>query len=271
METSATETHTQQTVPTLVGIRAAHHPTYDRIVFDFVNGLPAGHDVRYVPELIADGSGLPIPLMARAILQVRFEPAQAHENGTATAPDRVAFALPNIITAVRAGDFEGVTTYGVGLAQEQPFNVFTLTDPDRVVIDISAAFRTVTRQVWFFDTTGAGEEWRPVERQVLPGTPATGTMDRLFAGPTEAEKAQGLEFVASEATGYTGLAINQQIARIQLTGGCNCHGSTISIAGEIFPTLKQFSTVDWVKISDPQGNTESPAGDVDSIPECLEP
>ena len=30
------------TVPVLVGIRAAHHPTFDRIVFDFRDGLPAG-------------------------------------------------------------------------------------------------------------------------------------------------------------------------------------------------------------------------------------
>ncbi|HET6693012.1 MAG TPA: hypothetical protein VFG97_01795, partial [Pedococcus sp.] len=28
-------------VPTLVGIRAAHHLTYDRVVFDFAGGLPS--------------------------------------------------------------------------------------------------------------------------------------------------------------------------------------------------------------------------------------
>jgi hypothetical protein len=271
MGTSTTETRTQQAVPTLVGIRAAHHPAYDRVVFDFVGGLPAGHEVRYVPALIADGSGLPIPVMARAILQVRFQPAQAHENGTATVPERIAFALPNVITAVRAGDAEGVTTYGIGLAQEQPFTVLALADPDRIVVDVAAAFPTTTRQVWFSDTTGGGGQWRAVPRQVLPLTPATGVMDRLFAGPTEEEKAQGLEFVASEATGYTGLTISQRIARVRLTGGCDAHGSTISIAGEVFPALKQFSTVDWVKIYDPQGNTESPAGNVDSIPVGLEP
>lgn len=262
----------QQALPTLVGIRAAHHPTYDRIVFDFAGGLPSGHDVRYVPALVADGSGQLIPLMARAILQVRFEPAQAHrDDGTQTAPDRVAFALPNIITAVRAGDFEGVTTYGIGLAQQQSFNAFTLSGPDRFVIDITAAFPTVTRDVWFLDATSTAQEWRPVPRPVLPLTPATGVMDRLFAGPTETEKAQGLTFVSSEASGYKSLTIGSRIARIQLTGGCDCHGSTISIAGEVFPALKQFPTVDRVKIYDPQGRTEGPTGNTDSIPECLEP
>jgi hypothetical protein len=55
-------------VPTLVGIRAAHHPTFDRIVFDFSGGLPATREAAYVPELIGDGSGLPVPVAGRAIL-----------------------------------------------------------------------------------------------------------------------------------------------------------------------------------------------------------
>jgi hypothetical protein len=271
MDTSRTESRTQQAVPTLVGIRAAHHPTFDRVVLDLVGGLPAGHEVRYVPALIADGSGLPIPVMARAILQVRLQPAQAHGNGTATAPERIAFALPNVITAVRAGDAEGVTTYGIGLAQAQPFTVLALSDPDRVVVDVAAVFPTAERQVWFSDTTGGGAQWRAVQRRVPSLTPATGVMDRLFAGPTEEEAAQGLRFVASEATGYTGLTINQGIARVRLTGGCDAHGSTVSIADEIVPALKQFSTVRWVKIYDPQGRTQRPSGDVDSVPEGLEP
>jgi hypothetical protein len=31
--------------PTLVGIRAAHHPGLDRVVFDFAGGLPANRQV----------------------------------------------------------------------------------------------------------------------------------------------------------------------------------------------------------------------------------
>ena len=109
-----TATAAPPTTPTLVGIRAAHHPTFDRIVFDFRGGLPTTHEAAYVPQLIGDASGLPVPIAGRAILRVRFSPAVAHtENGTATAPNRIAFGLPNIITAVRAGDFEAVTTYGV--------------------------------------------------------------------------------------------------------------------------------------------------------------
>jgi hypothetical protein len=273
---ATTATATQPTFPTLIGIRAAHHPAFDRIVFDFSGGLPASRVATYVPQLIGDPSGLPVPIAGRAILQVRFEFANAHDDaGNATAPGRIAFALPNIITAVRSGDFEAVTTYGIGLAKEQPFRLFTLTNPYRVVIDIDAAFSTVPRQVYFLDAGRFAANqppfFVPVTRQVLPLTPATGVMDHLFAGPTPAEEARGLQFLSSGATGFSNLSIGQQIARVRLTGGCSSGGSTVSIAEEIFPTLRQFSTVDFVKIFDPGGRTERPTGAVDSIPECLEP
>lgn len=264
------------TVPTLVGIRAAHHRGFDRVVFDFAGGLPKSRQVSYVSQLVADPSGLPVRIAGRAILQVRFDPATAHTpSGRVTAPDRVAFALPNVMTAVKAGDFEAVTTYGIGLAKRQPFHVFTLKHPYRVVIDIRAAFRTVLRKVYFFNQprflANRPPFFTPVLRPVPPFTPATGVMDRLFAGPLRSESAKGLRLVLSGATGFTALRISHQIARVQLTGGCSSGGSTITIAGEIMPSLRQFATVDFVKIYDPAGKTENPTGRVDSIPECLEP
>ena len=66
-------------------------------------------------------------------------------------PRRTAYALPNVMTAVRAGDFEAVTTYGIGLAKRTPFEVATLEDPSRLVIDVRAGFRTVQRRVFLLD------------------------------------------------------------------------------------------------------------------------
>ena len=137
--------------PTLVAIRASHHPGFDRIVYEFEGGLPASHRVGYVNMLVGDASGLPVPIAGRAILRVRFEAARAHDAHGQTVAASKAFALPNIMTTVRAGDFEAVTTYGIGVAKETPFNVFTLQDPSRVVIDVRAAFPTVERRVFFFN------------------------------------------------------------------------------------------------------------------------
>lgn len=267
---------TATTVPTLVGIRAAHHPGFDRVVFDFTGGLPSTRSVRYVSQLIADPSGLPIPVAGRAILSVTMFPTNAHTStGRVTAPAKVAFALPNVMTVVRSGDFEAVTSYGIGLAKKETFTVFTLRNPSRLVIDIRAAFPTVLKKVWFFNQKRylANTEpfFTPVLRPVRPFTPATGVMDRIFAGPLPNEYAAGLRALRSRATGFTNLRISSGVARVQLTGGCSSGGSTVTIAGEIMPSLRQFSTVDFVKIYDPRGRTENPFGRSDSIPECLEP
>jgi hypothetical protein len=261
--------------PTLVAVRAAHHPGFDRIVYQFKGGLPSIHRVHYVDRLVGDSSGLPVRIAGRAILRVRFSPARANDAGGATAPARKAFALPNIMDTVQAGDFEGVTSYGIGLAKKTTFHVFTLRSPSRVVIDVRAGFPTVARKVFFFNEKHFVNNNPPffssMLRPVRPGAPAVEVMDRLFAGPLSGERADGLVLLRSHATGFTGLSIANGVARVRLIGGCNSDGSTVTVAGEIMPTLRQFDTVNWVKIYDPAGDTEDPTGHTDSIPTCLEP
>jgi hypothetical protein len=263
-------------IPTLVGVTATHRTGVDRVVFRFSGALPASVTVGYVSRLIADGSGRTVPVAGRAILRVRLTPTNAHDAaGHPTAPAQVAFALPNAMTAVRAGDFEAVTTYGIGLASRQPFTVTRLQSPSRIAVDVRAAFPTVSKRVYLFDKARfvAGTEpfFVPVQRPVLPGTPGIGLLDRLFAGPTPAEATRGLQLLRSGATGWADLAISGQIARLRLTGGCSSGGSTATIAGEIMPTLRALGTVSFVKIYDPAGHTETPLGASDSIPVCLEP
>ena len=262
--------------PTLVDVRAAHHPGFDRIVFEFADGLPGSRRVGYVPRLMADGSGRRVRIPGRAILQVRFERADAHTDaGRPTAPRRVAFALPNVITTVRSGDFEAVTTYGIGLARKSSFHVFTLQRPARVVIDVRAAFPTVNRSVYFVDTGRVVANTPPFVvprlRPVRRGTPAAGLLDRLFAGPLLAEQTQGLRLVRSRATGFTDLSVSGRVARVRLTGRCTSGGSTVTVADEIMPTLRALRGVRWVKIFDRAGHTAAPNGKSDSVPACLEP
>src|SRR6476646_6390187 len=97
-------------VATLGRIRAAHHSGLDRVVCEFRGAVPASRQVTYVPRLVEDASGLPVRIAGQALLTVRMEPAQAHDDtGNPTAPLRLAVALPNVINVVRAGDFEAVT------------------------------------------------------------------------------------------------------------------------------------------------------------------
>ncbi|KAA9373706.1 hypothetical protein F5972_34590 [Microbispora cellulosiformans] len=264
-------------VATLVGVRASHHPGLDRVVFEFRGPLPARRSAGYVSRLIADGSGDTIPVAGDAILGLRFERAVGHDGSGASThgPARETFALPEVIQVVRAGDFEAVLTFGIGLARKAPYRVYTLTRPSRVVVDIKAPRRTVPVGVHFLDSRryDAGREpyTRAVRRPVAPPSLARGALQRLFAGPTRAEYAAGLRFVASGATGFRSVVVRGGVAHVRLTGAVGSGGSAFTVADEITPTLKRLPGIHWVKIYDARGRTQHPAGRSDSVPESLEP
>jgi Sporulation and spore germination len=255
--------------PLLTEIRAAHHPGFDRVVFEFFGGVPTTRRAEYVSRIV-NPAGNEVPVAGRAILQMTFTPARGHNEAlTFISPKRATFALPNVLTAVQGEDFEAVLVYGIGLAKREPFRVSTLSNPPRVVLDIETGFSWVNRPVWFVDQNATV---RSVLRPIATSAPAHGLMDRLFAGPTAAERSSGLRFVASRATDYQNLTVSTgAVARVQLVGGCSSGGSTVTIANEIMPTLRRLPNVSWVKVYDPAGRTERPTGQVDSIPVCLEP
>jgi hypothetical protein len=263
--------------PTLTQISAAHHPGFDRLVFQFRGPVPAQHSARYVSQVVGDASGLPVNVVGSAKLLVRFSPATGHnEQGSVTyGATQRTYALPGLIQVVNAGDFESVLSFGVGVARAEPIHVFTLTRPSRVVIDVRTPYRTAQVRDYFLDShrlaTGRVPYTRAVYRPVIWPATAFGAMQRLFAGPTQGELAMGLRFVSSGATGFKNLTISGGVARVQLTGRISSGGSTFTIANEIMATLKQFRSVHWVKIYDPSGHTERPFGHSDSIPFSLEP
>ena len=268
---------TAPVVPILTQISAAHQPGFDRLVFQFSGPVPAQHSARYVSQVRADPSGLPVNVVGSATLLVRFSPAAGHNaqgNVTYGAAQRT-YALPGLIQVVKAGDFESVLSFGVGVARAAPVHIFTLTKPSRVVIDVRTPYRTVQVRDYFLDTqrfaTGRAPYTHAVYRPVIWPATTFGAMQRLFAGPTQGELASGLRFVSSGATGFKNLTIRDGVARVQLTGRINSGGSTFTIANEIMPTLKQFPSVHWVKIYDQFGHTERPFGHSDSIPFSLEP
>ncbi len=263
--------------PTLTQVSAAHHYGHDQLVFQFRGGVPAQYSASYVSQVIGDASGLPVNVVGSALLRVRFAPAAGHnEKGIVTyGATKRTYALPEIIQVANAGDFESVLSFGVGLAQKAPFYMYTQPRLGRVVLDVKAPFRTIPVRDYFLSShrfaVGRAPYTEPVYRPVVPPATAFGAMQRLFAGPTQAELARGLRFVSSGATGFKILSIRDGVARVQLTGKVSSGGSTFTIADEIMPTLKQFRSVHWVKIYDARGHTERPFGHSDSIPFSLEP
>ena len=262
-------------LPILTSLQAQHVGKVDRVTFGFTNGLPQDVQLQWVDTLQHDGSGLPVRVAGTKVLAVFFNGATNHDANGVTVKNRTAYALPNVITAVGAGDFEGTVTFGLGVQKRTSYKVTKLQNPDRVVVDVRAGFPTTNRKIWLVDTDAveSGDEpyFVPRQRPIRSDAPAAAALHAMFAGPTPQERAAGLRLVTSHAWGFDDLQIASGIARLRLTRGCNSNGSTITVAGEIAPTLRQFPTVDWVKIYAPGGGTEQPGGNVDSIPACLEP
>jgi len=140
-----------------------------------------------------------------------------------------------------------------------------------------ASSNETTLTVYFLDQTRYAAGTEPYEvavTRVVSPPPASlpqAVLLQLYAGPNAAEQAAGLRLVASGTTGFSEFRIENGVAHVRLTGTCNSNGATYTIANLIFKNLKQFSEIQYVKIYDENGNTETPDGLSDSIPACLEP
>ncbi len=123
---------------TVVGLRTGRHPSYDRLVIDLRCRLPR-YTVRYVRQVTADPSGLPVRLLGRAFLLIILSPANAHTAAgvrTLRGPTILTPRLPTLRQVKLVGDFEAYVSIAVGLAHRVPVHPFTLTGPLRLVVDL---------------------------------------------------------------------------------------------------------------------------------------
>jgi hypothetical protein len=129
-----------QSVPTLVDVRAGRHPGFDRVVFQFRGAVPQ-HRIRYVDQLVQDGSGNPVSVAGAADLEVVFHGANAHnqDGSPSVSPRRFSPGLPAVKEIAQVGDFEAVVSYGIGIDHRRSIKVSTLSGPSRLVIDVSTA------------------------------------------------------------------------------------------------------------------------------------
>ena len=263
-------------LPTLTSVQAQHVGKVDRVTFGFTNGLPADVLLEWVDTLHHDGSGLPVRVAGTKVLAVVFTGRHAHDQNGSTirARDGVRAAQRDHGGAVRVTSrARSPSVSACRSARRTPSR--SCRTPTGSWSTSGRGSPRATRRVWFVDTdavnTGTGPFFVPRQRPVRADAPAAAALHALFAGPLPQERAAGLRLVRSHAWGFDDLRITDRIARVRLTRGCNSNGSTITVAGEIAPTMRQFPTVDWVKIYGPGGHTEQPTGPVDSIPFCLEP
>ncbi|WP_432215525.1 AMIN-like domain-containing (lipo)protein [Streptomyces subrutilus] len=138
---AATASATQTQTPLVVNARWAGHATYDRIVIDLQGYVP-GATVTPVAQLIYDGSGQPVPLAGKHFLEIRLNPAAAHDdagNNVYRGPKLQKIGLTKLKGIAMTGDYEGYVTFGAAFDTVPYYRVYTLHSPERLVVDVSHA------------------------------------------------------------------------------------------------------------------------------------
>lgn len=115
-------------VPELIAISAGDHPgnpgeqPYNRLSFTFTTAFPS-YQVRFVNALVSDPGGRTVPLGGNGVLEVTFRQAQAHTTSGSSSvvsqpPRHLGYA--RMVDWAQGGDFEGVLSYGIGIASPVP-------------------------------------------------------------------------------------------------------------------------------------------------------
>lgn len=129
-----------QGIPVLTDVRIGEHEGYDRITFEFDGNERPHYRVEYITgPATGCASGEPAQIAGTALLQVRFTPANAHDDqgqlpfgSTELTP-----ALTTLLEAEQTCDFEADVVWALGLSQEVDFRVIELDDEPRIVIDFA--------------------------------------------------------------------------------------------------------------------------------------
>lgn len=122
----------------LVDVRAARHPEFDRIVFEFRGDLPSYH-IEYIDKPVRQcGSGNAVAIAGDAWLQIRFSPANAHdERGGSTVPMSRSKPDLTVVKEVAATcDFEAEVEWVAGMAKPNKYRLIELKNPTRLAVDI---------------------------------------------------------------------------------------------------------------------------------------
>jgi hypothetical protein len=121
-------------------LSVTHEAGIDRVIFQFLGGATPDVHASYVEHPTQDGSGNPVDVDGDAFLVVQFEPSSVVDltgetpKRTDDGRDRVTGEGADVVEVVRAGDYEGVLTWAIGLKKKDPFVIRVIPDQFMVAV-----------------------------------------------------------------------------------------------------------------------------------------
>ncbi len=129
-------------VANITDVRSGEHAGYDRVVFEFAEGLPEITLDRATPPFTHDASGMPIQVDGSSFLRLTMRGGTKQMSDGTSSYDGSTDMHPGfetLVHLVEGGDFEAQSTWYLGLSAEACVRVVQLTDdgPPRLVIDLA--------------------------------------------------------------------------------------------------------------------------------------
>lgn len=187
----------------------------------------------------------------------------------------VALTLALMACSITVNLFEPTPTLRESIPVMMPTATAGITQPTiEIILPTTISEEMIT--IYFMDENRFVAALEPYEVAVTRTVPAgsdlpRAVLDAYFAGPTQAEYAQGLRLVSSGFTHVRRFEIENGIARVYLGDVCANNGAAYSVANLIMKNLSQFPEILYVKIYDEDDSTLDPDSMSSSLPYCLEP
>ncbi|HET6311113.1 MAG TPA: hypothetical protein VFH00_08950 [Candidatus Nitrosotalea sp.] len=133
---SAQSTTPAPAVAFIDALRIGTHPGYDRLTIEFKNGLPGGFELRMQTgtTFTTSPKGDQVTLAGKNGILVVIRGADLHTNYSGSTDLKTGYAA--LVEVRQVEDFEGVVQLALGVSGSACYSAFTMTGPDRLVIDV---------------------------------------------------------------------------------------------------------------------------------------
>ena len=119
-------------------LRTGTHQGYDRLTIEFKNGQSATTELRTQTGTTFTNSprGDQVTIAGKNGILVILHGADLHSNYSGSTDLKTGYT--SLVEVRQVEDFEGVVQLALGVSGATCYRAFTLTNPDRLVIDIKA-------------------------------------------------------------------------------------------------------------------------------------